>query len=186
MKFAFVYAPADSKEHVAFFRSIRCSVDESTILCGDFNCVDDPSLDTRRSSSFSYSNEGADILRDIVNQNSLRDEVREQNSLEFELTHSQKTPSGGYCLSRLDRHYLPDFRNCQWTSEISDKINDTDHSMVITTLTMVGDKEIKEGNDLFTINSQVIHLPEVRALLMAERNKTIQSHKRNPTGCNTQ
>eukprot|EP00965_Chrysotila_dentata_P177782 5872131-Pleurochrysis_carterae.AAC.1 len=94
MKFSSVYAPADSKERVAFFQSIRSSIDESTILCGDFNCVDDPSLDTRRSSSLNYSNDGADILRDIVNQNLLRDEIREQNGLEFEFTHSQKTPSG--------------------------------------------------------------------------------------------
>eukprot|EP00965_Chrysotila_dentata_P009286 302655-Pleurochrysis_carterae.AAC.1 len=129
MKFASVYAPADSKERVAFFRAIRCSVDDSTILCGDFDCVDDPSLDTRRSSNLSYSNNGADILRDIVTHNLLRDEIREKNGLEFEFTHSQKTPSGGCCLSRLDRHYLPDFPNCQWTSEISDKIDDTDHSM---------------------------------------------------------
>eukprot|EP00965_Chrysotila_dentata_P101366 3346107-Pleurochrysis_carterae.AAC.1 len=138
MKFASVYAPADPKERVAFFQSIH----------------------TRRSSSLSYSNDGADILRDIVNQNSLRDKIREQNGLESEFTHSQKTPSGGYCLSRLDRHYLPDFVNGQRISEISDKIDDTDHSMVITTLTMVGETEVKKGNDLFTINSQVIHLPE--------------------------
>eukprot|EP00965_Chrysotila_dentata_P122361 4044578-Pleurochrysis_carterae.AAC.1 len=57
MRFASVYAPADSKERVAFFRAIRSTVDESTILCGDFNCVDDPSLDTRRSSSLNYSND---------------------------------------------------------------------------------------------------------------------------------
>eukprot|EP00965_Chrysotila_dentata_P143793 4751207-Pleurochrysis_carterae.AAC.1 len=181
MKFASVYAPADPKERVSFFRSIRCSVDENTILCGDFNCVDDPSLDTRRSSNLNYSNDGADILRDIVSQNSLTDEIREQNGLEFEFTHSQKTPSGGYCLSRLDRHYLPDFSNCQWTSEISDKIDDTDHSIVITTLTTIGAKEIKKGNDLYTINSQVIHLPEVRELLIKEINKTSIFHKNNPT-----
>eukprot|EP00965_Chrysotila_dentata_P255483 6212239-Pleurochrysis_carterae.AAC.1 len=113
MKFASVDAPAEPKERVSFFRSIHGSVDANTILCGDSNCVDIPSLDTRRSSSLNYSNEGADILRDIVSQNCLRDEMREQNNLEFEVTHSQKTPSGGYCISRLDRHYLPDFLNCQ-------------------------------------------------------------------------
>eukprot|EP00965_Chrysotila_dentata_P129517 4281528-Pleurochrysis_carterae.AAC.1 len=29
--------------------------------------------------------------------------------IDFEFTHAQKTPTGGYCLTSLDsRHYLPD------------------------------------------------------------------------------
>eukprot|EP00965_Chrysotila_dentata_P052902 1754259-Pleurochrysis_carterae.AAC.1 len=81
--------------------------------------------------------------------------------LDFDFTHSQKTPSGGYCLTRLDRHYLPDLNNCQWTSEISDSIDDTDHFLVQSTLTFINESDLKRGNDLFTINSQVIHIPEV-------------------------
>eukprot|EP00965_Chrysotila_dentata_P176147 5816150-Pleurochrysis_carterae.AAC.1 len=61
--------------------------------------------------------------------------------LDFDFTHSQKTPTGGYCLTRLDRHYLPDLSNCQWTSEISDSVDDTDHSLVQTTLTSINESD---------------------------------------------
>eukprot|EP00965_Chrysotila_dentata_P167210 5521186-Pleurochrysis_carterae.AAC.1 len=65
LKFASVYAPADARERIAFFHAIRSLIDPVTILCGDFNCVDDPSVDTRRSSHLNYSNEGAEILSEI-------------------------------------------------------------------------------------------------------------------------
>eukprot|EP00965_Chrysotila_dentata_P013330 440908-Pleurochrysis_carterae.AAC.1 len=65
--------------------------------------------------------------------------------VDFEFTHAQKTPTGGYCLSRLDRHYLPDLSNCQWTSEISDKIDDTDHSMVTSVITFANENDQTRG-----------------------------------------
>eukprot|EP00965_Chrysotila_dentata_P158342 5230854-Pleurochrysis_carterae.AAC.1 len=111
LKVASVYAPAEGKERSAFFKSISSMIDSSTILSGDFNCVDDTTLDTQRSSNTPYSNEGADVLQTIVIKHSLRDEIREQLGIGFEFTHSQKTPNGGYCLSRIDRQYLPDLPN---------------------------------------------------------------------------
>eukprot|EP00965_Chrysotila_dentata_P107740 3558966-Pleurochrysis_carterae.AAC.1 len=181
LKFASIYAPADARERTAFFHAIRSLIDPSTILCGDFNCVDDPSVDTRRSSNLKYSNEGAEILSEIVTQNGLRDEIREQMGVDFEFTHAQKTPTGGYCLSRLDKHYLPDLSNCQWTSEISDKIDDTDHSMVMSTITFINEKDQTRGKDLFTINSQVIHDPEVRTSLLKAINEVNIKHKKDPS-----
>eukprot|EP00965_Chrysotila_dentata_P064084 2121808-Pleurochrysis_carterae.AAC.1 len=120
-------------------------IDPCTVLCGDFNCVDDPSVDTRRSSDLKYSNEWADILNEIVTQHSVRDEIREQMGLDFDFTHSQKTPTGGYCLTRLDRHHLPDLNNCQWTSIIFDSIDETDHSMVQSTLTFTSESDQTRG-----------------------------------------
>eukprot|EP00965_Chrysotila_dentata_P200929 6180268-Pleurochrysis_carterae.AAC.4 len=180
LRFASISAPADARERVSFFHVIRNMIDSTTILCGDFNCVDDPSVDTRRSSDLKYSNEGADILSEIVTRNSLRDEIREQMGLDFDFTHSQKMPTGGYCLTRLDRHYLPDLSNCQWTSDISDSIDDTDHSLVQSTLTFANESDQTRGRDLFTINPQTIHLPEVRKLLILEINNANSRHKTMP------
>eukprot|EP00965_Chrysotila_dentata_P037479 1246655-Pleurochrysis_carterae.AAC.1 len=44
---ASVYAPADGRERPNFFSSIASMINSSTILSGDFNCVDDVSLDTQ-------------------------------------------------------------------------------------------------------------------------------------------
>eukprot|EP00965_Chrysotila_dentata_P089451 2953398-Pleurochrysis_carterae.AAC.1 len=129
-------------------------IDSSTILSGYFNCVDDTTLDTQRSSDTPYSNEGSDVLQALVIKHSLRDEIREQLGIGFEFTHSQKTPNGGYCLSRIDRQYLPDLSNCQWTSMITDKLDDTDHALIYSKLSLIDEEERPRGRDLFTINSQ--------------------------------
>eukprot|EP00965_Chrysotila_dentata_P115051 3803968-Pleurochrysis_carterae.AAC.1 len=180
LKVASVYAPADGKDRPTFFKSIFGMIDSTTILSGDFNCVDDTTLDTQRSSDTPYSNEGSDVLQAIVIKHSLRDEIREQLGIGFEFTHSQKTPSGGFCLSRIDRQYLPDLPTCQWTSAIADKIDDTDHAMIYSKLSLIDENEQPKGRDLFTINSQVIHIAETRAMLIEEINKTLIKHKTNP------
>eukprot|EP00965_Chrysotila_dentata_P128478 4247715-Pleurochrysis_carterae.AAC.1 len=146
LKVASVYAPVDGKERPAFFKSVSSMIDSSTILSGDFNCVDDITLDTQRSSDTPYSNE--------------------RNS--------------GYCLSRIDRQYLPDLPNCQWTSAIADKIDNTYHAMIYSKLSLIDENEQPKGRDLFTINSQVIHIAEIRAVLIEEINKTLTKHKSNP------
>eukprot|EP00965_Chrysotila_dentata_P030919 1030137-Pleurochrysis_carterae.AAC.1 len=179
MKVASIYAPADGKERASFFASIASMIDSSTVLSGDFNCVDDPSLDTQRSSQLAYANEGADVLKELVEKHNLRDEIREQIGVVFEFTHSQKTPTGGFCLSRIDRQYLPDFVKCQWTSTISDRIDESDHAIVTSKATFLDESSYTKGNDLFTINPQVINIPDTRKLLIDEINKTVKAHKKN-------
>eukprot|EP00965_Chrysotila_dentata_P149563 4939077-Pleurochrysis_carterae.AAC.1 len=75
LRVASVYAPAEGKERSAFFNSIANMIDSSTILSGGFNCVEDTTLDTQRSSGTTYSNEGSDVLQEIVTKHSLRDEI---------------------------------------------------------------------------------------------------------------
>eukprot|EP00965_Chrysotila_dentata_P127662 4221572-Pleurochrysis_carterae.AAC.1 len=70
-----VYAAADGKERSAFFNSVANMIDSSTILSGDFNCVEDTTLDTQRSSGTPYANEGSAVLQEIVTKHSLRDEI---------------------------------------------------------------------------------------------------------------
>eukprot|EP00965_Chrysotila_dentata_P194173 6176202-Pleurochrysis_carterae.AAC.1 len=57
-----IYAPADSTLRRDFFLRMAPFVKPNSILMGDFNCVEDIALDTRRSSSTPYDHAGADIL----------------------------------------------------------------------------------------------------------------------------
>eukprot|EP00965_Chrysotila_dentata_P226925 6195710-Pleurochrysis_carterae.AAC.1 len=57
-----IYAPADSTLRRDCFLRMAPFVKPNSILMGDFNCVEDIALDTRRSSITPYDNAGADIL----------------------------------------------------------------------------------------------------------------------------
>eukprot|EP00965_Chrysotila_dentata_P054926 1823390-Pleurochrysis_carterae.AAC.1 len=133
---------------------------------GDFNCVPDIALDTRRVAQSPYKNGGADILTFIALSNSLQDQMRIQLGNSFNFTRSETSPSGAYCNTRIDRHYLPQIQHHIWESEITPLlIVESDHIAVKSTLTDTrsGPLGIKYGNDVITINARVFEEDQNRA-----------------------
>eukprot|EP00965_Chrysotila_dentata_P125145 4136343-Pleurochrysis_carterae.AAC.1 len=57
-----IYAPADGTKRRDFFLKIAAHVTPQCVLMGNFNCVEDTALDTRRSANSPYENTGADII----------------------------------------------------------------------------------------------------------------------------
>eukprot|EP00965_Chrysotila_dentata_P065147 2159596-Pleurochrysis_carterae.AAC.1 len=55
-----IYAPADGTQRRDFFLKMAAHVNPESLLMGDFNCVEDVALDTRRSANSPYANTGAD------------------------------------------------------------------------------------------------------------------------------
>eukprot|EP00965_Chrysotila_dentata_P003666 120194-Pleurochrysis_carterae.AAC.1 len=52
--------------------------------------------------------------------------------------------------------------------------------MIYSKLSLIDEGERPKGRDLFTINSQVIHIAEVRSMLIDEINRTLAKHKNTP------
>ena len=77
-----------------------------SILAGDWNCVLDPALDLKRTSTNAYENNGAIELQKIVDDLQLNDEIRIGLGLDFEFT-KKSTSHNGYSLTRIDRIYTP-------------------------------------------------------------------------------
>eukprot|EP00965_Chrysotila_dentata_P014010 464406-Pleurochrysis_carterae.AAC.1 len=51
-----IYAPADGTQRRDLFLKMAAHVNPESVLMGDFNCVEDIALDTRRSSNTPYEN----------------------------------------------------------------------------------------------------------------------------------
>ena len=168
LKVVNVYAPHTNRK--AFFTQLKRYVTKNTVLMGDFNCVPNKDLDLRRTSRANYPNDGADTLEEITSRCELIDEIRIQLGAGFAYTHIQKVthhPPGqpqveGYCLSRIDRHYLPNIPDSQWTSHLADCIA-SDHSVVISTLEST--KGITRGHDLERLDATLILEPSVHTAL---------------------
>eukprot|EP00965_Chrysotila_dentata_P114949 3799477-Pleurochrysis_carterae.AAC.1 len=133
-------------------------VNPESILMGDFNCVEDVALDTRRSANTPYENTGADVLTYIKVYNKLEDQMRYQLGYHFNFTRSESDDTGRYCSTRIDRHYLPQITNHIWDSEITDLlIVNSDHSAIKSTLrSAIPGSDILYGHDLITINPRIL------------------------------
>eukprot|EP00965_Chrysotila_dentata_P114990 3801134-Pleurochrysis_carterae.AAC.1 len=130
-----IYAPADGIQRRNLFLKMAAHVNPETLLMGDFNCVEDVALDTRRSANSPYENTGADVLTYIKVYNKLEDQMRCQLGYHFNFTRSESDDTGRYCSTRIDRHYLPQIINHIWDSEITDLlIVNSDHSAIKSTL----------------------------------------------------
>ena len=65
-----IYAPNTNPDRDNFFAYVESQVDPSvhTVLCGDFNCVFDRSLDRRGSSTTDYSRESSSALASLFRE----------------------------------------------------------------------------------------------------------------------
>eukprot|EP00965_Chrysotila_dentata_P054612 1812994-Pleurochrysis_carterae.AAC.1 len=149
-------------------------VQSNSILMGDFNCVEDVAMDTRRSANTQYENTGADILTYISVLNNLTDQMRIQLGYHFNFTRSESDSTGRYCSTRIDRHYLPAINNHIWDSEITDLlIVDSDHSAVKSTLhSAIPGEDVIYGRDLITINPRILEIDAYRKTI----EKLIREH----------
>ena len=144
--------------------SLKRYATANSILAGDWNCVLDPALDLKRTSTHAYENNGAKELQIVVDDLRLNDEIRLGLGLDFEFT-KKSSSQNGYALTRIDRIYTPTIPDVTYTSDI-DHItwaHLADHSA--TTLHM---KDTRSENakspkrDLITLNEEAIYEPELR------------------------
>ena len=100
-----VYAPADATERAAWLSAAPWSqpaeVDQLGLLCGDFNCVEDPELDTVRRPT--YSNAGGAATARVLAAGGWRDAWRAQRRLPDAAGMTLWRGAQG---SRIDRTYV--------------------------------------------------------------------------------
>jgi hypothetical protein len=113
-----VHAPANGAAREKFFdKVLKRHVGKNSLLCGDFNCVPDPTLDVVSRNPLVYDNAGARTLGEVVDACGLVDERREQLGNEIETTRGGSTRNG-FTQSRLDRWYVPVGSEYQWTIQV--------------------------------------------------------------------
>eukprot|EP00965_Chrysotila_dentata_P134026 4432192-Pleurochrysis_carterae.AAC.1 len=152
-------------------------VNSDSVIMGDFNCVEDVALDTRRSANTPYENTGADILTFIKVYNNLEDQMRCQLGYHFNFTRSESDDTGRYCSTRIDRHYLPHIINHIWDSEITDLlVVNSDHSAIKSVLrSAIPGSDVIYGHDLITINPRILEEQNYRSSI----EKLINDHINN-------
>ena len=141
-----------------YYNKLKKHVTKSTILGGDFQNVLDVSLDLRRTANSAYENGGAEILRTIISENELEDEIRNGLGLGFDFTRCETVTSRGVtntCQSRIDRIYHCIHQNLQWTSEILPigEVCESDHAMVTLKMEIIEDSpetDTKKNSSLWT------------------------------------
>ena len=145
-----------------YYNKLKKHVTKSTILGGDFQNVLDVSLDLRRTANSAYENGGAEILRTIISENELEDEIRNGLGLGFDFTRCETVTSRGVtntCQSRIDRIYHCIHQNLQWTSEILPigEVCESDHAMVTLKMEIIEDSpETDTKKELITLDAKLL------------------------------
>jgi hypothetical protein len=174
-RLASVYAPAKAiatdpmSKKSYFFTRLKPLLTRSTIMGIDANCVPDPRLDLKRDAATPYPNEGANELREAVDEKWLEDITRKTlgDAGDFFWTAHHIT-SAGACWTRIDQIYAPADGLTQWdhtpcrdffperdTVEIDHKALEARSKLI----------KNKRGTDLETISEKVFDSgPFVRQL----------------------
>jgi hypothetical protein len=174
-RLASVYAPAKAiatdpmSKKSYFFTRLKPLLTRSTIMGIDANCVPDPRLDLKRDAATPYPNEGANELREAVDEKGLEDITRKTlgDAGDFFWTAHHIT-SAGACWTRIDQIYAPADGLTQWdhtpcrdffperdTVEIDHKALEARSKLI----------KNKRGTDLETISEKVFdNGPFVRQL----------------------
>ena len=77
-----IYAPNKASERKAFFNSVKhfCSkAEDPRIIAGDYNCVQNPLIDRKKSSNKNTADDGARELNDLISYLDLEDIWRRRN-----------------------------------------------------------------------------------------------------------
>jgi exonuclease III len=104
---ATVYAPSRPVARIDFFNHIKTRIDSTTIIGGDWNTVEDKTLDVCSANPLGYANQGGTLLNQIMIDHKLVDERREQLGVGREFTRKGNTQRGTVS-TRLDRWYTPE------------------------------------------------------------------------------
>ena len=170
------YAPATGSQRARFMTKLRKFATADSILAGDWNCVLDPALDLKRTSTNAYENNGAIELQKIVDDLQLNDEIRIGLGLDFEFT-KKSTSHNGYSLTRIDRIYTPTIPDVTYTSDIDHTTwaHLADHSA--TTLHLADSRSentVPTKRELITLNEEAIYETELRRKIGIEITKCQQ------------
>ena len=146
-----IYAPTIPSERKQFMSNIwqYKTGDNNLILGGDFNCVEEPSLDKLGGNPTS-STAGIEELKDFTWNNDLLDVWKQQHPTDRLFTWSNKDFS---LRSRLDRWYIPiklcaKARSCIWACPVSD------HSAVEVYLELINTRG--RGRGVWKLNNSIL------------------------------
>ena len=131
------YAPNKPAKRKIFFNEIdeKCHTTEKILWGGDFNCVENITLDRSSDSRESIHKEGALQIKKIKDTHFLSDPFREKNPNLFEYTFTARnTILRIGSRARLDRFYIPESYSKQSQTTFLHNIPNTDHDCVITTI----------------------------------------------------
>jgi exonuclease III len=160
-----VYAPANGKHRTNFFNNhLKKIVNMNSIICGDFNCVMSTTLDTKRSSTTPYDNQGSKELINILDNNLINDEIRLGLGLDFEYTKKSNSQLG-YSLTRIDAIFTPSIPDVEWTMNIDHNsyCHLTDHSACSAYMKFTKQTNTSKQNKkaLITLNENLIYDPDL-------------------------
>ena len=163
-----VYAPVAPAPRAAFLSSLEGSgVLRACAICmGDWNCVEDPSVDVSYldgSPSSAYKNEHGNTLATLMNTKGLADPFR---TLHGRDAHDY-TRRGSTVWTRLDRLYTPAYNSfLRWTSIHADPTfyrghdHASDHLALIATCEWTRQRLPTKGDR--RIDPRIFSIPEVR------------------------
>ena len=164
LEVASVYAPSDPSERVDFLKEVRDKkmITNKTIPGGDWNVVEDKTLDVLSSNPLGYENAGIQILQEITTTAKLRDIRREQLGNKREYTRGGET-SNGYTMTRIDRWYVPENNDLLFTSGVTNefvfKAKASDHHGVWL---RIEDRQGEIGRDRESIQEDLLQDPAVQ------------------------
>lgn len=176
-----VYVPVQPPERKTYLSNLSNVLKEGTfssfIIGGDWNCVEDPRIDSSKEVG---DNTGVVELKKLISTSSLSDAYRITNPLTKLFTNTP-TMAGG-AQRRLDRFYISQDltslirRNATWSAERST------HSPILVSLFLPGSIEIGPGKFKFgTHHLEQDGIPEyLTEKLTKFHSKSLELHPNNP------
>ena len=157
-----IYAPAQETPRKNFFD--RLVIDENSIhpiiMGGDFNHVDNPSLDREGGTYHSRHTIGATQVKLFQYANLLVDPFRLENPTKKEFTHHNNTGTH----SRIDKILIPESHLNLHSTSIKAPPDETpkklDHFMVICKFNLPNTQTTKRGPGVWKFNSRLLKKPE--------------------------
>ena len=169
-----IYAPNTNPDRDNFFAYVESQVDPShhTVLCGDFNCVFDRSLDRRGSSTTDYSRESPFALASLFRECCVLDAWRHCHPADKSFTWTR--PDGSIS-SRIDLICIP----FAWASFVQTCVINpcpfSDHSLVAVTVNVPDVMPRGPGRWKFNVSllSDVLFCDEVKDFWAWWRSKKV-------------
>lgn len=156
-----VYAPNNSAERKAFFRSIRLFVETLEYPCiigGDFNCTFNPLLDRKRSSLYNdRKDEGTQELNEVLINGDLEDVWRRRHPSVKEYTFAR-----GQSKSRIDFFLISKQIEAQIEKPSIVPFIYSDHNIITFNLTT---DNVERGPGMWKLNTSILEQNEYIELI---------------------
>ena len=122
LEIASAYAPSDPQERITFFNEINTKqlLSMNTFVGGDWNVVEDVTMDVSSANPLAYDNTGIQALRNAIDPLGLIDIRREQLHNKREYSSGGNTRNG-YTSTRIDRWYVPDIDDLLQTAGMTNE-----------------------------------------------------------------